>query len=293
MLKHLCVMLLTLAASFATAESEIAIKKHYVDLSGGQVHYVTAGEGPTVLLLHQAPLSHAEFLKIIPQLARSFRVVAWDAPGHGNSYIPPREYEVPDYLNTLDEFVTALDLAPVNIVGNHSGAAFAREYAALYPNKTRKIILSGSARQPPDPKMELTKAKEFLSQPYSRELTLSPEGAFLAPAWQRYITLASPTASLDDVLIPFIIGLDARTKPYDLHLAIFRYKGWTDPRKVDTPILLLSGQDDFFVNQEGLDYTCTLYPNCEVHPLVPGAAAFIGLEQPQVYAEAIIDFFKP
>jgi pimeloyl-ACP methyl ester carboxylesterase len=292
MLKHLCGVLFTLAASIALAASNIPLKKHYVDVSGGQLHYVAAGEGPTVLLLHQAPLSHAEFLKIIPRLAETFRVVAWDAPGHGNSYIPPREYEVPDYLNALDEFVTALDLAPVNIVGNHSGAAFAREYAAVYPSKTRKVILSGSARQPPEPKMELTNAKEFLSQPYSRELTLSRSGDFLAPAWQRYVTLASPTASLDDVLIPFIIGLDARTKPYDLHLAIFRYKGWADPGQVATPILLLSGQDDFFVNQEGMDYTCTLYPNCEVHPMLPGAAAFIGLARPRAYAEAIIGFFE-
>ena len=39
------------------------ITKHYIGLSGGQLHYVTAGKGEAVLLLHQAPLSHAEFLE--------------------------------------------------------------------------------------------------------------------------------------------------------------------------------------------------------------------------------------
>ena len=288
-------LVLSFLWSSATADAladSATLNKHYVALSGGQVHYVTTGQGDTVLLLHQAPLSHGEFLKTIPLLARNFQVVAWDAPGHGNSYVPPTEYEVPAYLATLDELITRLELAPVHLVGNHSGAAFAREYAARFPGKTGKVVLSGSARQPPEPKHKLSKASAFLAQPYSRELKLTPDGGFLVPAWERYRTLASPTTALDDVLIPFIIGLDARTKPYDLHLAIFRFQGWTDPATVNTPILLLSGEDDFFVNQEAMDYTCTLYPDCQVHPSIPGAAAFIGLEQPEAYAEAIIQFLQ-
>lgn len=280
------------AAVIAVDATAPMIEKNYITLSGGQLHYVTAGEGEVVLLLHQAPLSHGEFLETIPLLARHFKVIAWDAPGHGNSFIPDREYEFLDYLGVLDEFVTALGLERVHIVGNHAGASFTREYAATYPEKTGKIVLSGSARHPPDPKTELVKAKEFLSQPYSRELALNPEGDFLAPTWQRYVTLASPRTPLEDVLDAFIIGLDARTKPYDLHLAIFGYDGWSDYRTVTAPTLLLSGEDDFFVNIERLDYTCTIFPNCQVHPLIPGAGAFIGMEQPEAYAAAIIEFLN-
>lgn len=274
----------------AADRSAAAVTKHYIELSGGQLHYVTAGDGEPVLLLHQAPLSHVEFLDTIPLLARHFRVIAWDAPGHGSSYIPAREYQVPDYLGVLDEFVSALGLSRIHIVGNHAGAALAREYAATYPEKTGKIILSGSARQPPDPKTKLARAEEFLSQPYSRELTLTREGEFLPPSWRRYVALASPQTSLEDVLTVFLVGLEARTKPYDMHLAVFRYDGWSDYRTVQAPTLLLSGADDFFVNQERLDYTCTLFPVCTVHPLISDAGAFIGTEQPEAYAQAITEF---
>ncbi len=92
------------------------------------------------------------------------------------------------------------------------------------------------------------------------------------------------------LLRAFIIGLDARTKPYDLQLAIFGYEGWADYRTIETPTMLLCGDGDFFVNQERIDYTCTLFPNCEVHPLIENAGAFIGLEQPEAFAEAIIEF---
>lgn len=276
----------------ATAQHQtgLAIRKHYVDLSGGQLHYVSAGSGPPLLLLHQAPLSHAEFLSIIPQLAEYFTVYAWDAPGHGNSFIPPVEYEVPDYLATLVEFVDALGLQRVSLLGHHSGASFTREFAARYPERTERIILSGSARTPPNPKSNLPRAKAFLAQPYSRELSMDVGGEFLLDAWSRYVTLASPGAELENVLIPFVIGLDARTKPYDMHLAIFRYEGWSDYRTVDAPVLLLAGDGDFFLDRERLDYTCTLFPNCEVYPFIEGAGAFPTLEKPAPYANAIIDF---
>lgn len=288
----LCVVTLLAGAAIAGDQTPLVITKHYADLSGGQLHYVTAGEGDAVLLLHQAPLSHAEFLETIPLLARHFKVIAWDAPGHGASYIPPEEFGFLDYLGVLEEFVAFLGLERIHIVGNHSGAAFAREYAAKHPEKVGKFVMSGSARQPPEPKTTLDQAEEFLSQPYSRSLEMDDDGEFLPPTWKRYVTLASPSADMNDVLAVFIIGLDARTKPYDMHHAIFGYDGWSDYREVRTPILLLSGEDDFFVNQERLDYTCTIFPNCEVHPSIPGAGAFVGIEQPEAYAAAIIEYLQ-
>jgi len=291
----LALAVFALAASPAAVAGEDQppqITKHYLTVSDGQLHYVTAGEGDVVLLLHQAPLSHAEFLETIPLLAPHFKVIAWDAPGHGNSYIPDHEYEFLEYLGALEEFVDALGIDRLHIVGNHSGASFTREYAAAHPKRVGRIILSGSARTPPEPRTTLTKADEFLSQPYSRELALDTEGDFLPPTWRRYLTLASPRADPHDVLAAFIIGLDARTKPYDMHLAIFGYEGWTDYRTIGTPTMLLCGDGDFFVNQERLDYTCTLFPNCVVHPLIEDAGAFIGLEQPEAYAEAIIEFLQ-
>jgi pimeloyl-ACP methyl ester carboxylesterase len=266
------------------------ITKHYATVGGGQIHYVTAGEGEVVLLLHQAPLSHAEFLPTIPLLAEHFRVVAWDAPGHGSSFIPDHEYAFPEYLAALEELVDALGIERLHIVGNHSGAAFSREYAAAHPDRVGRIVLSGSARTPPDPKTTLDEADAFLSRPYSREIPLDAAGDFLAATWDRYRTLASPAASLDDVLAAFLVGLDARTKPYDMHLAIFGHDGWTDYRTIETPVMLLCGDGDIFVNAERLDYTCSLFPSCEVHPFIEGAGAFIGLERPEAFAAAIVEY---
>ena len=77
------------------ADKDAAFKKHYIDLSGGQLHYVTAGEGEAVLLLHQAPLSHVEFLGTIPLLARHFKVIAMPrgVPGNDPVVLSQQRYE--------------------------------------------------------------------------------------------------------------------------------------------------------------------------------------------------------
>lgn len=78
---------MTATTAFAGAGPDPQITRHQVTVGGGQIHFVTDGEGDVVLLLHQAPLSHAESLETIPLLAQHVRVVAWDAPGHGSSSV--------------------------------------------------------------------------------------------------------------------------------------------------------------------------------------------------------------
>ncbi len=59
------------------------MKKAYADLPEGQIHYLTAGEGEPLVLLHQTPLSLDEYLDMIPSLAKSNKVIAMDSPGYG------------------------------------------------------------------------------------------------------------------------------------------------------------------------------------------------------------------
>jgi len=57
------------------------VHRRYLDTPDGQIHYVTAGSGRPVLLLHQTPRSWDEYRDVIPILARERRVVALDTIG--------------------------------------------------------------------------------------------------------------------------------------------------------------------------------------------------------------------
>ena len=70
------------------------MRKGYIDIPEGQIHYRTAGNGEPVLLLHMTAQSSMEFESIIPILAKSYRVVAMDTLGHGNSDNPPGGFRI-------------------------------------------------------------------------------------------------------------------------------------------------------------------------------------------------------
>src|SRR5262245_61691390 len=105
-------------ASPAPREEERRVRRAFVDTPDGQIHYVTAGAGRPVLLLHQTPRSWDEYRDVIPILARERRVIAMDTIGYGESYKPSRRSEIEDYARGAVTLLHGLDLAAPAVVGH-------------------------------------------------------------------------------------------------------------------------------------------------------------------------------
>src|SRR5438094_5041561 len=84
----LAAFLLITAALATPAVAIDAITSRYAAVDGIKIHYLTAGRGPTVLLLHGYAETSRMWRPIIPQLAAKFTVIAPDLPGIGESDIP-------------------------------------------------------------------------------------------------------------------------------------------------------------------------------------------------------------
>jgi len=268
------------------------MKRGYIDLPQGQIHYRTEGSGQSVLLLHQAPLSSEEYSGVIPRLGQHFRVIAVDAPGHGSSDDPAREYEVADYAQSIIDFLTELGINNTNIVGHHSGAAFAVQIAVSYPDRVNRMVLSGFGLPPPEPKQPMTKAREYLSKPMSRKLPITEDGNFLMETWERYQHLVAPTTSHQVKFRPFIIGLEVRLRPYDAHDAVFRANIKSLLGQVKCPTLLISGREDIFATQEGMEYVQSMIPDCTLGGFIDGGGAMVCFERPEEFARAVINFLE-
>ena len=61
------------------------IRREFVDLATGQVHYRTAGRSDPILCIHASPGSSRQLVPLLDGLAHAFRVIAPDTPGHGDS----------------------------------------------------------------------------------------------------------------------------------------------------------------------------------------------------------------
>ncbi len=91
------------------------------DVDGVRLRYIVTGEGPPLLLLHTLRTQLDMFQKVIPQLARTFRVYALDLPGHGYSGIPAAELTPGLFTQSVAGFLDRLGLEGVTVVGESIG----------------------------------------------------------------------------------------------------------------------------------------------------------------------------
>ena len=122
------------------------IKRHYINVQGRRVHFQSGGAGPVVLLLHQSPQSSTAMLPLAEKLVSRYCVIAPDSPGFGLSDpLPMETITIEDMAHALDEFTTAVQLPPAAVVGVHTGAEIALEFALRFPGKVDFLILDGLA----------------------------------------------------------------------------------------------------------------------------------------------------
>lgn len=123
-------------------------------VASGRLSWRESGEGVPVVLLHGISSGSASWLYQLEELSRQFHVVAWDAPGYGDS--SPLKESAPaagDYARVLHGLVGSLR-QPVHLVGHSLGALIAAAYAAAYPGHVRSLALLnpavGYGASPPD-----------------------------------------------------------------------------------------------------------------------------------------------
>ena len=112
----------------------------HVDAGGIRVAYEQKGSGPAVLLLHGGLADHREWAGQL-ELAGEFTLIAWDAPGCGESDDPPDPFGMGDYADTLAAFLDAIEVERPAVVGLSFGSTLALELACRHPARLRALVL--------------------------------------------------------------------------------------------------------------------------------------------------------
>src|SRR5215216_7279772 len=100
---------------------------------GQKIHYVEAGSGPTVILLHGLGGSSQVWQFNIGPLAEKYHVFVPDQIGFGKSDKPLVNYRIRTYVDFLDQFYKQLKIERATLVGNSMGGWIAAIFAATYP----------------------------------------------------------------------------------------------------------------------------------------------------------------
>jgi pimeloyl-ACP methyl ester carboxylesterase len=129
------------AALSANAAETIASRTAEVD--GLELHYLTAGHGPAVILLHGYAETSLMWKPIIPKLAERFTVIAPDLPGIGDSGIPKNGdgLDMKNAAIRIHSLVRSLGVEKAEVVGHDIGLMVAYAYAAQFPAEVTKLVV--------------------------------------------------------------------------------------------------------------------------------------------------------
>jgi len=119
-------------------------------LHGDRVAYRDEGAGEVLLLIHGIGGSSNSWSGVIPLLAKKYRVIAPDLLGHGESDKPRDDYSVGAFAVLLRDFLDALDIPQVTVIGHSLGGGIAMQFLYQHPDYCRRLILISSGGLGPD-----------------------------------------------------------------------------------------------------------------------------------------------
>jgi pimeloyl-ACP methyl ester carboxylesterase len=134
--------LLVLALTISiTVNAQRQISDRFANVNGVRLHYLIAGKGEPVILLHGFAQTSRMWRPLILELAKTHTVVAPDLRGFGSSAKPTSGYTKKVMAQDIHALATTLGLRRASVVGHDIGLMVAYAYAAQYPSEVDRIVL--------------------------------------------------------------------------------------------------------------------------------------------------------
>jgi len=129
----------------AVAAQDAAVADKYATIYGVKIHYLEAGSGPVVILLHGLGGDVSNWTPTIGPLSQKYRVIVPDQIGFGKSDKPLINYRVATLVDFLDGFYKQLGITRASLVGNSLGGWTVAAYALAHPEKVDRLVLVDAA----------------------------------------------------------------------------------------------------------------------------------------------------
>jgi pimeloyl-ACP methyl ester carboxylesterase len=278
-----------------------SIKRGFVDLSHGQMHYRHAGAGSLgaggepLLVIHASPGSSRQQVGLIADMAPHTAVLAPDTPGNGDSVaFGTPEVTVPQMAAAYLQFLDCVGVERANLYGSHTGAAIAAELAILAPTRVRGLVLDGISVMS---EAELADVLTHYAHPFDPDL----DGAYLARIFQfcRDQYMFFPWYARDkahqrtgglptpEVLHAWVLEVMKGCQTYHLNYrAAFQWDSFARLPLVACPALVIAGENDPLF--DGTKAAAQALPK-------PAFAALPRFDAPDFVARrgaAMLDFYK-
>jgi pimeloyl-ACP methyl ester carboxylesterase len=220
----LLVAILFAAASQSNGQQLKPANSGYAPAGGINVYYEVYGQGTPVVLLHGAFYTiELNWSQLIPELAKTRKVIAIEMQGHGHTPYSDRKLSFPTLASDVKGVMDYLKIDSADIVGYSMGGSVAYEFAIQYPSRLRKLVIISSTY----------KSSGWLPQVTNAFKQFKPEFFTNTPMHTAYDAVA-PDKSKWTPYLEQMIAFAA--EPFDF--------GDSNIARITAPVLIISGDND-------------------------------------------------
>ena len=276
--------------------------KRSVQTASGRISYTEEGVGPVALFVHGVLLNGYLWRHQLANLSDIRRCIAVDLLAHGDTEIAPdQDVSVTANAEMLREFLDALNIDQVDLVGNDSGGGIAQIFAAMYPKRVRSLTLTDCDTHdnwPPET------FKPFLAMAAAGglrgtlEAMLSDKSVYrspqaLGPAYEQPERVHDE--SIEKYLRP-LVRSEQRTRDFQRFLAAFDCKhtlAIEDRLKIlKTPTLIAWGTDDVYFDLKWSHWLADNIPGTRRRVDFDGARIFFPEERREEFNKELREHWQ-
>jgi pimeloyl-ACP methyl ester carboxylesterase len=247
------------------------------------VRYLEAGSNENVVvLLHGLGGSIESWVNNINEISQSFRILAVDLPGFGQSDKPKMSYTIKFYRKFVIQFLKSLGKSLVSIVGSSLGAHIASELAICYPDMVEKLVLISPPGTLPSSFKGTAALKRYVKVIDARNVQQVKDALFVVdnkPVDDIYAQVVFEKISMPGARNAFLSALEGSAQAPRLNNLL---------KKIQAPTLLLWGKEDSIIPIKFI-YPFVKMRNCRIL-LIENCGHRPHAEKPQLFNKMVIDF---
>ncbi len=260
-----------------------------VRANGAKLHYIAAGGGEPVALIHGFTTDHAMWWRQVPELIRAgFHVVAHDVRGHGDSAKPEQGYELDRLVADLAALLDHLEIERAHVAGLSMGGIIAQRFCLDLPRRAATLALADTfpGRLDDD---TLWIFQNHVEIARARGIGGLFDHLLEHPAMPIGPDATAPVEHLDAIKKNFMKNdLRALSSFVNMFAAL---PDWTDELgRMEAPALLLAGEFDKPC-LEPMRKMAEVIPDAEFH-VIERAGHTSPLEKPEIVNPLLIDFLR-
>jgi pimeloyl-ACP methyl ester carboxylesterase len=267
-----------------------------VELSQGPIRYQEQGSGEPIVFVHGFLVDGRLWADAAAGLGDGFRCIRpdWPMGSHRAPMNPDADLSPPGVAKLIADFLAALDLDRVTIVGNDSGGAISQVLVTSHPQRISRLVLTNCDSYDNFPPFPFNAMPPLARLPGAMTAMALPFriGPVRRASYGLFAKRPIPHQLVDEWMAPSLgdaaIKRDARKFTLGIHkrhtLAAAERFG-----ELEIPVLLAWAPEDRFFKLGDAERLARAIPDSRLET-IPDAKTFVAMDQPERLAELIADF---